>query len=75
MSRERIAKAIEIVSESRRSHETWIAWYKQQPGEEAKHAGTCGDVAWHQQCIEGYDHVLDVLREFQPTTSDREAGE
>lgn len=64
----RVAKAIEIITDSRRSHETWIAWYRQQPGEEAKHADTCGDVSWHQQCIEGYDLVLDVLRQTMATT-------
>jgi hypothetical protein len=56
-----VQRAIEIVTESRRTHETWLAWYAAYPDREQEHAETCGDSGHHQKCIEGYNHVLDVL--------------
>lgn len=72
MDASRIERAIAIVADSRRSHETWIEWYRLHPEDEAKYDPTCGDTTWHRQCIEGYDHVLDVLRQVLATTSDQE---
>ena len=60
-SKDDIEKAIEIIKDSRRSHETWLIWYEREPAGEAEHAATCGDSDWHRKCIAGYDHVLSVL--------------
>jgi hypothetical protein len=64
MSQNDIRRAIDTVLDSRRSHESWLAWYAKHPEKEAEHADTCGDGPWHRQCIEGYDHVLMVLDSF-----------
>ncbi len=56
-----IERAIEIVSHSRATHESWLIWYAQRPEEETKHADTCGDSDWQRRCIADYDHVLSVL--------------
>ena len=63
-SRDDILKAISTVTDSRRSHETWIIWYDRNPLEEANHSETCGDKQWHSDCITGYDQVLGVLSGF-----------
>jgi hypothetical protein len=57
-----VRKAVAIIEESKRSHQTWIAWYDKYPDEESVHNDTCGGKEWHLQCIEGYDHVLKVLK-------------
>lgn len=62
ISKADISKAISIVEESRRSHETWIIWYQRHPEDEARYTDTCGETAWHQKAIDGYDHVLKVLK-------------
>lgn len=59
--KEEVERAIATVADSRRSHETWLIWYERNPADEQKHAETCGDAAWHRQCIAGYDQVLAVL--------------
>lgn len=62
---QQIDDAIAIIEESRRSHASWIEWYRQRPEEEGKHAETCGDRKWHEEAIAGYDRVLEVLRHFE----------
>jgi hypothetical protein len=57
-----IERAIEIVAESRRSHEQWVRWYERHSAEEIKYTDMVGDSAWHRQRIADYDHALSVLR-------------
>lgn len=74
-SRADIERAIDIVTDSRRSHESWLIWYERQPTEEVNYADTCGDSGWHRQCISGYDHVLSVLRAVRDLSDIRPAAE
>jgi hypothetical protein len=67
-SRADIERAVDIVAESRRSHELWLSWYEDQPDEEVKYADTCGDREWQRRCIARYDHVLWVLRSVRDST-------
>jgi hypothetical protein len=69
MNPDDIKKAVEIVGESRQSHVSWNLYYDRRPEEEAKHADTCGDRAWQDRCIMGYDHVLKVLGDALSTAN------
>lgn len=54
-----VVRAIAIIEDSRQTHVTWRDWLA--AGNAEPHPDI-GDVAWHQTCIDEYDHVLGVLR-------------
>lgn len=63
--KEDVQKAIAIVQDSRRSHETWLIWYDQHPEDEVKYSSTCGDKKWHHDAIAGYDFVIGLLKKVE----------
>lgn len=67
MTPEDIQRAIDVVENSRRTHVEWGAWLKENPDaalEPRPQVDVAGDIAHHDECIAGYDHVLKVLRQL-----------
>lgn len=59
-----IREAIDIVEDSRQSHVLWADHLRRGGHGPAE----VGDQAFHEDTIEGYDKVLDVLRVYEVLT-------
>lgn len=69
--RDDVAKAIEVVEASRRTHVQWAKFLEANPGwapsaETETVDTTVGSTGHHLECIANYDHVLAVLRGIDP---------
>lgn len=56
-----VERAISTIEESRMTHVRWAEWRRRGHGTDEDHQ-LIGDLAWHEEAIAGYDHVLTVLR-------------
>lgn len=70
-TRAEIEQAIATIEHSRGTHVEWAAFVRDFPDEAAKPspravADVAGDLKHHEDCIDGYDHVLAVLRRIVP---------
>jgi hypothetical protein len=68
MKREDVERAIATIEFSRRTHVEWADYLEANPEaarEPQPQEDIAGSVKHHRDCIEGYDHVLAVLRSFK----------
>ncbi len=65
---EQVQQAIKIVQESIDSHETWRDYRKEDGQGDAE----CGDLAFHEECLNDYAQVMEVLRSIHPEGEDHE---
>ena len=60
-----IQKAIDIINESRETHVQWLKFQQNTPNWwQQPNINYVGDEEHHQKCINEYDFVIDILREF-----------
>ena len=59
-------KAIEIIKESKKMHEDWLAYFLKHPDEEKieeyKHLG---DRFFHEKCISNYEKVIKKIEQLE----------
>lgn len=60
-----IDEAIKIIESSKYSHITWIQWYQNHPEDIEKYKDTCGDIQHHQECIDNYNKVINLLENIK----------
>jgi hypothetical protein len=64
----KIDKCIELIDGSRQSHVSWIEYFKSNPAEENKEMFYVGNRAFHEECVDKYNFVINFLNGLKCNT-------
>ena len=65
---DRLARALSFIQECRKTHVDWAAWIRDNPEaaqQPRPQVDIAGSVAEHEECVAGYDLVIELLLELQ----------